>query len=716
MRITLFKIYILLILLSIPVFSKAADTVYVRADSLELADASFESAWRFHIGDDMNWAKPGINTAAWDTIQTSLENIQYRIKDWKGICWFRIVIRIDSTLRNKPIAFRLSHHGASEVYLNGKLVISNGKPGTSIKDEQSSQPGNIPFPILLDSNLVYTIAIRYSHQHAYDDYRWEKQWFNNKGFSFDIRPLADIIKRSIDTAKISYALNFFIVGMFFSLGILYIFLFLLYARKRENLFYSLFNLFLSMLFASGMIQQMLHGDILTSAIFSIISNLLLPLIFFCYLAFLYSIFYEKIPKMFYLFLSAAVLINGLLFYYDTANYLNYVLFIFISASIAEGLRIIYIALKRKKPNAWIIGSGVLLFAVFMAVILVISAMGKNINGVYGAILFFIGLFTLPVTMSVYLARQIAVTNKNLEVQLVTVKDLSIKEIEAQKKSAQLEIEAEKTKAEKIDAELRAQAAELQAKVFEAERLVLAAENERKTKELEEARALQLSMLPKEIPALPHLDIAVYMKTATEVGGDYYDFRLSLDGTLTVVVGDATGHGMKAGTMVSVVKGLFNSYANNHDILFVFKEMARCIKQMNFEQLAMCMTMLKISGKKLTISSAGMPPVLVYKSSEKLLEEHLIKGMPLGTMVTFPYETKEIELNTGDTVFVMSDGFPEMQNGDGEIFGYQRVQNSFASIAAKEPEQIIEHLKNEESSWVKNSSPDDDITFVVIKIK
>ena len=88
--------------------------------------------------------------------------------------------------------------------------------------------------------------------------------------------------------------------------------------------------------------------------------------------------------------------------------------------------------------------------------------------------------------------------------------------------------------------------------------LLQLENERKTKELEEARQLQLSMLPKELPKLPNLDIAVYMKTATEVGGDYYDFIVGLDGTLIVAIGDATGHGMKAGTIVSMVKALFAS--------------------------------------------------------------------------------------------------------------------------------------------------------------
>ena len=91
------------------------------------------------------------------------------------------------------------------------------------------------------------------------------------------------------------------------------------------------------------------------------------------------------------------------------------------------------------------------------------------------------------------------------------------------------------------------------------------ENERKTKELEEAKQLQLSMLPKSLPNLPHLDIAVYMKTATEVGGDYYDFHVHPDGTLTVILGDATGHGMMSGMMVSIMKSLFMSDQNQQRI-------------------------------------------------------------------------------------------------------------------------------------------------------
>ena len=183
-----------------------------------------------------------------------------------------------------------------------------------------------------------------------------------------------------------------------------------------------------------------------------------------------------------------------------------------------------------------------------------------------------------------------------------------------------------------------------------------------------------------------------MKTATEVGGDYYDFNVGMDGTLTVVLGDATGHGMRAGTMVTSAKSLFNSYAANPDIIFTFREMTRCIKQMQFQSLAMSMMMLKIKNNKLLMSSAGMPPAYLFRNKHKIIEEYLIEGMPLGTMDNFPYELKEMELFSGDTILLMSDGFPELNNQHNEMFGYRRARNSFEEVAEKDPEKIITYLK------------------------
>ena len=251
---------------------------------------------------------------------------------------------------------------------------------------------------------------------------------------------------------------------------------------------------------------------------------------------------------------------------------------------------------------------------------------------------------------------------------------------------------------------------------EAQNRIIQAENDRKTKELEEARELQLSMLPKELPKLPNLEIAVYMQTATEVGGDYYDFHVGEDGTLTAVIGDATGHGMKAGTMVTVAKSLFNTHAENEDLLATFSEMSRCIREMNFRFLSMCLMLLRIEGSHMRLTSAGIPPVLIYRSDCKKSEEILLRGMPLGAAKAFPYKLKEISLSPGDTLLLYSDGFPELFNSEKEMFGYERARATFEEIAPRSAEAIVEHLKNATSDWTGGEPPDDDVTFVVLKLK
>jgi serine phosphatase RsbU (regulator of sigma subunit) len=246
--------------------------------------------------------------------------------------------------------------------------------------------------------------------------------------------------------------------------------------------------------------------------------------------------------------------------------------------------------------------------------------------------------------------------------------------------------------------------------------LLRAENQRKSQELEEARQLQLSMLPKELPKLPNLDIAVYMKTATEVGGDYYDFIVGLDGTLTVAIGDATGHGMKAGTIVSMVKALFASGGSRLEMKTYFNQSSDALKGIELGRLMMAFMMLKIKSNKIEIANAGMPPLFIYRKKTKSVEEIMLKGMPLGAIKDFPYEIKETEISSGDTLLLLSDGLPELQNAHKEQYGYPRIKDSFEIVAEKESEEIINYYKNESSKWASGNDPDDDVTFVVIKVK
>jgi len=122
------------------------------------------------------------------------------------------------------------------------------------------------------------------------------------------------------------------------------------------------------------------------------------------------------------------------------------------------------------------------------------------------------------------------------------------------------------------------------------------------------------------------------------------------------------------------------------------------------------------GNKIQMSAAGMPPVYIYKRESQSIEEHLIKGMPLGTFNNFPYSVVESNIESGDTILLMTDGFPELLNDKNEMFGYKRARNLFEDLVDESPEDIISKLKTAGSDWVNGNDPDDDVTFVVIKVK
>jgi len=257
---------------------------------------------------------------------------------------------------------------------------------------------------------------------------------------------------------------------------------------------------------------------------------------------------------------------------------------------------------------------------------------------------------------------------------------------------------------------------LRIKATEAEKRMLEIENERKTKELEEARQLQLSMLPKELPNLPNLEIAAFMRTATEVGGDYYDFIVQEDGVLNIAFGDATGHGLQAGTMVTLMKGFFTSDSSKLGLKEFMSHCTRVIKEIKLGRILMSFSYLKIDNKELQMTSAGMPPIYYHHKKTNQLEEIVIEGLPLGAMKMAKYETNEKTLKSGDTLLLLTDGLPEQMNSKDEMFDYNRVKKHFSENLDKSPNKIIEKLVNAGDKWMNGTNQEDDITFVVIRVK
>lgn len=277
----------------------------------------------------------------------------------------------------------------------------------------------------------------------------------------------------------------FFTALPLAFGVLHLFLYAALPRLRDNLYYGLFLLFIAATIFLDF-QERLASTAAEALGLLRLQRACLAVSFIFALRFFYEVFRTGAPPHFR-YLAAGLALAGAVAVVDPYDAF-WPLQLLLIVGLAEIGRVMIGALRRRQEDARLIAGGVLTFTVFVAYDFLLDfgllAPIAGIENAYQA-----GLVGLFGATSAFLARGIARTNRQL-----------------------------------VEHERRVQEQE-------AERRVLAAEVERATAELEKARALQLSMLPEALPERPGLRIAVYTKTATEVGGDYYDAREEADGTL-----------------------------------------------------------------------------------------------------------------------------------------------------------------------------------------
>jgi len=651
-------------------------------DDIEEGGASLVN-WKYHPGDDQEWANPAFDDTEWESTESTwLFLNEIPRSGWEGIGWFRLHLSVpDERLWHTPLALQVIYQaGASEIYLDGELIYSFGKVGNRKEEEEPYWERN-PQVISFSGETDHLIAVRYSNFSS-------DQLTPVLGFVLGIGPLNSGIKGRVNTVRSGTTLQMVWTAILIFMMLQHLLLFFFYPRARENLYFALsagsIGVFIFLICQFFLVTTSVTETLYLLRLFVCVYVLM----FLSGMLFLYTIFYPKLPKLFWFFLAGWVLVLcfGLLSlrtgfplfgdgeFHSTIEasgvsfassfniglaFMSCVLFAILT--FLEMARVIIVAIFKKKDGAWIFGLGSLmpiilpsLFAFF------VSYTGfENININWQ-------LSTLAITlaplfsMSVYLARDFSRIHRKLETE--------------------------------------------------------ALENTRKTEELEEARELQMSMLPQTAPQLPNLDVAFEMRPATEVGGDYYDYNLTEDNQLTIAVGDATGHGMNAGLVVSAVKSLFKTSAPDANNLETLERISQGIRSMNLKRLYMAMTLTTLNGNKLTLAAAGMPPALIYRAEENLVEEILLEGMPLGGFIGAERQEASYQLQSGDTVLLMSDGLPEMLNPENEMLDYPKTKELFEEVADQPPKAIIDHIFEASTSWADGEPQADDVTLVVIKMK
>ena len=239
------------------------------------------------------------------------------------------------------------------------------------------------------------------------------------------------------------------------------------------------------------------------------------------------------------------------------------------------------------------------------------------------------------------------------------------------------------------------------------------EDERKESELNAAKELQESMLPKTTPDNKDFSIETFIRSSTEVGGDYYDFFTQEDGSFYSVCGDATGHGTTAGMMVSITKAGLNGIPPlpPNEIL---TKLNRVVKKVDLGIIRMSLNIVYFKGNKATMSSAAMPPIYHYSAKTNKVNEIEMMNLPLGGLSMETYDLVEIDFKKGDLLVQLSDGLPEAPNPEGEMIDYEKLFNCIEQNAMKSSKEFVKSLVAFAEEWLDGHINPDDITIVSIK--
>ncbi len=248
------------------------------------------------------------------------------------------------------------------------------------------------------------------------------------------------------------------------------------------------------------------------------------------------------------------------------------------------------------------------------------------------------------------------------------------------------------------------------------------ERERMAKELEIARRVQMSLLPKTSPRVIGYDIAGTCIPALEVGGDYYDF-VNLSGkSIGIAIGDVSGKGVPAAIYMTLTKGILQSHAEENVspkavLSKVNSLMYRTIDRNSF--VSMFYAVLELEARKIRFARAGQCPVILAQHSNEhgsfLNPKGMALGLEVGKVFDSVLEEQELRLRPGEVLVFYTDGFTEARNERGEEFGQERLVESIARHRGKTSHEIINGICRDVDSFTKGWQQHDDMTMVVVKV-
>ncbi|MFO0581704.1 MAG: SpoIIE family protein phosphatase [Anaeromyxobacter sp.] len=244
------------------------------------------------------------------------------------------------------------------------------------------------------------------------------------------------------------------------------------------------------------------------------------------------------------------------------------------------------------------------------------------------------------------------------------------------------------------------------------------EGARMRQELELAREVQRGTLPAAMPEVAGYALAGAFDPATLTGGDTYDLAPLPGGRLLVVLADATGHGMGPALAVAQLQAMLRlAFRLGTDLETAFARvndhLADTLPPDKF--VTAFIGVLDPSAHRLRYHSGGQGPILVYRAATGACDVHGPTSFPLAAMpVTKLRPAPELELAPGDLLVLLSDGYLEHRNPEGEEFGQARVEVLLREHRGRPPEELARRLKEAVTAFARGAPQEDDMTAVLVQ--
>jgi serine phosphatase RsbU (regulator of sigma subunit) len=246
------------------------------------------------------------------------------------------------------------------------------------------------------------------------------------------------------------------------------------------------------------------------------------------------------------------------------------------------------------------------------------------------------------------------------------------------------------------------------------------ELDRVNHDLDIARTIQQGLLPHHSPQLTDFEVAGMNQPADQTGGDYFDWLELPDGRLAISLGDASGHGIGPALVTTSCRAYARASFLDGGKQEGLLDSLNCLLAEDLAAnrfVTFAVAFLDPAQSRLQVLSAGHGPIMLYRYETDRIEYLDVQGIPLGMLAGVKYEqATNAFLRPGDMLILVTDGFYEWEDPEGEQFGLDRLRAVIRNSRDCSAEEVISRLCSAVMNFCKGTRQQDDLTAVILRRK